>query len=43
MGELHGMRDFALLDYLQPMFDIGLKKQIRNRLFNFYALRRNSE
>jgi FkbM family methyltransferase len=43
MGELHGTRDFALLDYLQPMFDIGLKKQIRNRLFNFYALRRNSE
>jgi FkbM family methyltransferase len=43
MGELHGMRDFALLDYLQPMFDIGMKKQIRNRLFNFYALRRNSE
>jgi FkbM family methyltransferase len=43
MGELHGIRDFAFLDYLQPMFDIGLKKQIRNRLFNFYALRRNSE
>jgi len=43
MGELHGMRDFALLDYLQPLFDIGLNKQIRNRLFNFYALRRNSE
>jgi FkbM family methyltransferase len=42
MGELHGTRDFALLDYLQPMFDIGLKKQIRNRLFNFYALRRTS-
>ena len=42
MGELHGTRDFALLDYLQPMFDIGLKKQIRSRLFNFYALRRNS-
>ena len=42
MGELHGIRDFALLDYLQPMFDIGMKKQIRNRLFNFYALRRTS-
>lgn len=42
MGELHGTRDFKLLDYLQPMFDIGMRKHIRNRLFNFYALRRNA-
>jgi FkbM family methyltransferase len=42
MGELHGTRDFALLAYLQPLFDIGMRKQIRNRLFNFYALRRSS-
>ena len=42
MGELHGIRDFELLAYLQPMFDVGMKKQIRNRLFNFYAVRRTS-
>jgi FkbM family methyltransferase len=40
MGELHGRKDFALLDYLQPMFNIGMRKQIRNRLFNFYAVNR---
>jgi len=42
MGELHGIRDFELLAFLQPMFDIGMRKQIRNRLFNFYAVRRAS-
>jgi len=42
MGELHGIRDFELLAYLQPMFDIEMKKQLRNRLFNFYAVRRAS-
>jgi FkbM family methyltransferase len=41
MGELHGRRDFALLDFLQPMFHIGAKKQLRTRLFNFYAVNRN--
>jgi hypothetical protein len=41
MGELHGIRDFELLAFLQPMFDIGMRKQIRNRLFNFYAVNRN--
>jgi FkbM family methyltransferase len=41
MGELHGRRDFALLDFLQPLFHIGLKKGVRNRLFNFYAIRRD--
>ena len=40
MGELHGRRDFALLDYLQPWFHIGLRKNITNRLFIFYALNR---
>jgi FkbM family methyltransferase len=40
LGELHGRRDFELLAYLQPMFDIGMKKQIRTRLFNFYAVNR---
>lgn len=42
MGELHGIRDFELLARLQPMFDIEMKKQLRNRLFNFYAARRTS-
>jgi FkbM family methyltransferase len=41
MGELHGIRDFELLAFLQPTFDIGMRKQIRNRLFNFYAVNRN--
>jgi hypothetical protein len=42
MGELHGIRDFELLAYLQPMFDVEMKKQLRNRLFNFYAVRREA-
>ena len=42
MGELHGRRDFELLDYLQPMFHIGAKKQIKTRLFNFYAVNRQA-
>ena len=42
MGELHGRRVFALLDYLQPQFHVGLRKQIKNRLFNFYALNRKA-
>jgi FkbM family methyltransferase len=41
MGELHGRRDFELLTFLQPAFDIEMKKQLRNRLFNFYAARRS--
>lgn len=40
MGELHGHKDFALLDFLQPNFDIGARKNILNRLFNFYAVNR---
>jgi FkbM family methyltransferase len=40
MGELHGRRDFELLHYLQPMFHIGAKKQLKTRLFNFYAVNR---
>lgn len=38
VGELHGNRDFALLDYLSPWFDIGMRKNVRNRLFNFRAV-----
>jgi hypothetical protein len=40
MGELHGERDFALLDYLQPKFHIAIRKNLRSRLFNFYAVSR---
>jgi len=42
MGELHGRRDFELLHYLQPMFHIGANKQLKTRLFNFYAVNRAS-
>jgi FkbM family methyltransferase len=40
LGELHGRRDFALLDYLQGTFHIGLSKGIKKRLFNFCAVNR---
>lgn len=42
MGELHGRRDFELLHFLQPSFNIGAKKQIKTRLFNFYAVNRQA-
>jgi len=38
VGELHGNRDFALLEYLSRWFDIGMRKNVRNRLFNFRAV-----
>jgi FkbM family methyltransferase len=37
-GELHGNRDFALLEYLSPWFDVGLRKKLSSRLFNFQAI-----
>ena len=37
-GELHGHRDFALLDYLSRWFDVGLRKKVSSRLFNFQAV-----
>lgn len=37
-GELHGERDFALLDYLGRWFDIGARKTLGRRLFNFRAV-----
>jgi FkbM family methyltransferase len=40
MGELHGRKDFALLDYLEPKFHIAMRKRLRSRLFNFYAVNR---
>ena len=37
-GELHGNRDFELLNYLESLgFSIALKKEIDNRLFMFNA------
>ena len=37
-GELHGNRDFELLNYLNSMgFSISVKKLIDNRLFMFNA------
>jgi FkbM family methyltransferase len=37
-GELHGNKDFELLNYLNNLgFSISLKKQINNRLFMFHA------
>ena len=37
-GELHGNRDFELLDYLNSLgFSISFKKLINNRLFMFSA------
>ena len=37
-GELHGNKDFALLDYLSRWFDVGMRKKISSRLFNFQAV-----
>jgi FkbM family methyltransferase len=39
-GELHGNKDFALLEYLSPWFDVGLRKKLSSRLFNFQAVPR---
>lgn len=41
MGELHGNRDFALLEHLSARFHVGIRKVIRNRLFNFHAVNRS--
>lgn len=39
-GELHGERDFALLDWLEQRgYRVGCRKSARNVLFNFEALR----
>jgi FkbM family methyltransferase len=39
-GELHGNRDFALLEYLSQWFDVGMRKRLSSRLFNFQAVRK---
>jgi FkbM family methyltransferase len=41
VGELHGVRDFELLGYLSPHFDISVKKTLRKRLFIFRACNKN--
>lgn len=40
-GELHGNKDFALLEYLSRWFDVGMRKKLSSRLFNFQAIRKN--
>ncbi len=37
-GELHGNKDFALLEHLSAWFDVGLRKKLSSRLFNFQAI-----
>lgn len=37
-GELHGNKDFALLEYLSRWFDVGVRKKLSSRLFNFQAV-----
>jgi len=39
-GELHGNKDFALLEYLSRWFDVGMRKKLSSRLFNFQAVAR---
>ena len=41
MGELHGIDDFKLLDYLSTWFLIDVKKTLRKRLFEFNAQNRD--
>lgn len=42
IGELHGERDFELLAYLSPWFDIAMKRSMRKPLFIFNACNRNA-
>ncbi len=37
VGELHGIRDFEILTYLSPFFNIQAKKSLKKRHFMFYA------
>lgn len=40
-GELHGQRDFELLAFLSQWLDVGLKKSVKKRIFNFVACNKN--
>ena len=41
-GELHGNKDFELLDFLSDQFDIGIKRTMGKRLFMFQARNKNT-
>ncbi len=41
VGELHSKRDFELLNYLQPWFDIDMKKSLGKSLYTFHACNRS--
>lgn len=41
IGELHGNRDFLLLEYLSQWFDVDIDKSINSRLFQFNARNRS--
>lgn len=40
-GELHGHRDFELLDYLDDQYHLHLNKQLTSRVHSFHALLRS--
>jgi len=40
MGELHGIKNFETLTYLDNWFTIGLNKRLKSNLFQFFALNR---
>ena len=42
IGELHGERSFALLEFLSQWFDVETKKTLGKRLFNFSARNRKT-
>lgn len=43
VGELHGVRDFEMLAYLDQWLDISVKRSFKKRLFMFQAWNRNSK
>ena len=40
VGELHGIRDFELLDFLSEWFDIDVRRTLGKRYFMFNACNR---
>lgn len=43
MGELHGIKNFETLLYLDKWFLLGMKKKLHSNLFQFFASNRNLE
>ena len=41
IGELHGVKDFALLDYLSEGFHLDVRKTLNKRYFRFNACNKN--